>query len=430
MSVSLYHDTIAAISTAEARSALGIVRISGSDAIRVVSKIVSEPELVWVARAGSSIYSSIIAFGDIIDNVVLHIYRAPRSYTGEDLVEITTHGSPVIVRQVLDALVSHGAREAEPGEFSRRAFFNDKISIEDAELISVKANAASLRELRGAELALKEKFARLRNAYDELLSLVASIDAEIDFGDSDQIQISNFSAKINDVLKYLRSLVQDSANRRENAGFFTVALIGPPNVGKSSIFNALLNFERSIVSEIPGTTRDYVEAFIDIDGFRVKLIDTAGVREASESIEARGIELGTVAAFHADIALRVTDPSDRSPELRNGSILLHNKSDLDSWQDGIHVSALTGEGIDTLHSWMSEMVRSLLSEFTQINLNTSERVKLKSTIAKLESLNIGIEPSLLADELRFCTSELASLLGLDVGEDSLNYIFAKMCIGK
>jgi tRNA modification GTPase len=430
MSLTHFLDTIAAASTAEGRSALGIVRVSGPDAIQIVSKIVSEPVNLWAARGGSSVYTRIKDADAIIDNVIIHIFRAPRSFTGEDLCEITTHGSPVIMRQVLAALITHGAREAEPGEFSRRAFFNGKIGIEEAELISIKANANSVRELYGSELAMHEKFARLRNAYDKLIALVALIDAEIDFGDSDQIAITDFSSRVNDVVAMLDSLQHDSANRRENAGYFTVALTGPPNVGKSSIFNALLNFERSIVSEIPGTTRDYVEAFIDVDGFRVKLIDTAGIRDAEESLEARGIALGTDAARHADISLRVTEPSDRAPQQTNGSILLHNKTDLDGWFESLHISALTGHGIKELHEWLSHELRARSSEFNQINLSTTERSKLESIIEKLKMLNIDIESALLAEELRNSALDLASLLGMNIGEDSLNYIFSKMCIGK
>ena len=430
MSLTQFHDTIAATSTAEGRAALGIVRISGPEAIGIVSKIVSEPENLLVARGGNSIYTSIINGEEDIDDVVIHIFRAPRSFTGEDLCEITTHGSPVIMRQVLEALVQQGAREAEPGEFSRRAFFNGKIGIEDAELISIKANANSEHELRGAELAMHEKFERLRTAYNKLIALIALIDAEIDFGDSDQIEIKDFAFRVDEVIHLLESLQRDSATRRENAGYFTVALTGPPNVGKSSIFNALLNFERSIVSETPGTTRDYVEAFIDVDGFRVKLIDTAGIREAEESIEAQGIALGTNAARHADISLRVTEPSDRNPQLLNGSILLHNKTDLDGWNDELRISALTGNGIEELHQWLASELGTRSSEFNQINLSNTEMTKLESITQILKSLNIALEPALLAEELRTATSELANLLGMNLGEDSLNYIFSKMCIGK
>jgi tRNA modification GTPase len=466
MSLTHFHDTIAAVSTAEGRSALGIVRISGPNAIKIVSKIVSEPENLLVARGGSSIYRKIYSpsyeaernrrglgggspdvgssvskhtttqalpldeEGELIDDVVIHVFRAPRSFTGEDLCEITTHGSPVIVRQVLAVLVAQGAREAEPGEFSRRAFFNGKIGIEDAELISIKANANSEQELRGSELALHEKFERLRNAYNKLIALIALVDAEIDFGDSDQIQIKDFEDRVDEVIGSLNELVRDSSTRGENAGYFTVALTGPPNVGKSSVFNALLNFERSIVSETPGTTRDYVEAFINIDGFRVKLIDTAGIREAEESIEAQGIAMGTNAALHADISLRVTGPCDRTPHLTNGSILLHNKTDLDGWQESLNISALTGEGIEELHQWLSSELRKRSSEFNQINLSESEKIKLESIIDGLKSLKISLEPALLAEELRNLASDLASLLGMNVSEDSLSYIFSKMCIGK
>src|SRR5579883_297932 len=383
----LFHDTIVAIATPESRSALAIVRISGPDAIGMLGKIVGDSASVFAARGGGAIYTSVVGstpppprivgdaspllirftpeegvrgseevvrgtVGRTIDDVVIHVYRARRSYTGEDLCEITCHGSPVIAREIVALLVANGARHAEPGEFSRRAFFNGKIGLEEAELISVKANAESERELRGAELALAEKYVHLRSAHDKLISLIAQVDAEIDFGDSDQIEIYDFDSRIAEVTSEIELLVRNSANRRENTGYFTVALVGPPNVGKSSVFNALLNFERSIVSDIPGTTRDYVEAFINVGGFRVKLVDTAGLREADESLEARGISLGSEAARHADISLRVTEPGGRSPILSDGEILLHNKIDLDSWNEGLSLSALTGDGIELFHAWL------------------------------------------------------------------------------
>ena len=327
-------------------------------------------------------------------------------------------------------LIANRARQAEPGEFSRRAFFNGKIGIEEAELISIKANAQSERELRGAELALSEKFERLRTAYSALITLIARIDAEIDFGDSDHIEIPDFAERIGEVSATLGGLIHDSANRRENVGYFTVALTGPPNVGKSSIFNALLNFERSIVSETPGTTRDYVEAFINVDGFRVKLVDTAGIREAGESIEARGISLGKSAARHADISFRVTDPFDRAPQPVNGDVLLHNKTDMDGWNKHLHVSALTGQGVEKLHQWLATELHGRSSEFSQINLSVSEKSELEAVSLRLSHISAELEPVLLAEELRNAASTLANLLGMNINTDSLNYIFAKMCIGK
>ncbi len=450
--LALFHDTIAAISTPEGRSALSIVRISGQDAIGIVSKIVSQPEALWVAQSGKAVYTTIqkdegggmkdegIHFPPSsfiphpsslpIDDVVIHVFRAPRSFTGEDLCEITAHGSPVIARQILSALIEQGARHAEPGEFSRRAFFNGKIGIEEAELISIKANVESAAALRGSELALHEKFSRLRTAYDSLISLIAQVDAEIDFGESDSVEIHDFEERIQNVSASLNLLLQDSANRRENAGYFTVALTGPPNVGKSSLFNALLRHERSLVSETPGTTRDYVESFIDVEGFRVKLIDTAGIRVSNESLESRGIELGRQAATYADITLRLTEPIDRTPSHDDSVLLLHNKVDLDHWTDGLCVSAITGEGINAFHNWLFTELGLRSSELSLVNLSDSERSKLSSILVRLSTLELTDEPAILSEELHSAASELADLLGLNTSSESLDFIFAKMCIGK
>ena len=427
--LSQFHDTIAAIATPEGRSALAIIRISGPDAIAVVSNIVSDRDALWTARSGTSIYTTITTDREIMDDVIIHIFRAPKSFTGEDLCEITPHGSPIISREILSLLVLNGARQAEPGEFSRRAFFNGKIGLEDAELIAIKADAQSDAELHGAELALHEKFARLRDAYDALISLIAHVDAEIDFGESDHVVIDHFDDRIASVTVSLNQLIRDSTNRRENAGYFTVALTGPPNVGKSSIFNALLNFERSIVSETPGTTRDYVEAFINIDGFRVKLIDTAGLREATESIEHRGIQLGQAATRHSDFTLRVTEPEDRSPEV-NGAELLHNKIDLDAWDSRLRMSAKTGEGIESVHQWLSDRLRERSAEFSQIALSESEQRTLEAIVAALSNIDHNMEPPILSEELRGAASNVGQFLGMNISADSLDYIFSKMCIGK
>lgn len=421
-----FHDTIAAVATPESRSALAIVRVSGEDAVAILSRIVSDPDALFVARGGSSIYTTV---GDI-DDVVIHVYRAPRSYTGEDLCEITSHGSPVIARQMLAILIAAGARQAEPGEFSQRAFFNGKIDLEEAELTALKADAQSDRELRGAALALHEKFERLRAAYDQLISLIALVDAEIDFGESDHVEISDFEARVESVKTTLKLMLQKSENQRANAGYFTVALTGPPNVGKSSVFNALLSYERSIVSDTPGTTRDYVEAFIDVDGFRVKLVDTAGIREAGESIEERGIELGKSAAAHADVTLRLTEPSDRNPPLVDGSVLLHNKIDLDKWPSGLRLSATTGEGLSSFHRWLATELQRSSSDLSQIRLNEIERSTLVNVSQILEALRMDLEPAILAEELRNAASSIAELLGVKTSDESLAFIFGKMCIGK
>jgi tRNA modification GTPase len=421
-----FQDTIAAIATPEGRSALAIVRLTGDDTIRIVSKIIADPDALLTVRGGHSLYTNI---GEI-DDVVIHVHRAPRSYTGEDLIEITSHGSPVIAREIIAALVAAGARQADPGEFSRRAFFNGKIGLEEAELVSLKADAESEQELRGAELALHEKYERLRIAYDQLISLIAQVDAEIDFGESDHIEISDFDARVSNVTSVLQQMLRESTNRRVNTGYFTLALTGPPNVGKSSVFNALLSYERSIVSDTPGTTRDYVEAFIDVDGFRLKLIDTAGIRETDELIEGRGIELGKSAAAHADLTLRLTEPGDRTPQLLNGSIYLHNKIDLDGWSSGLRLSAVTGDGLSAFHTWLSGELQARSAELSQIKLNESERGLLADIIRMLQTLGLESEPAILSEDLRRAAQKLSEFLGISTSEASLDFIFSKMCIGK
>ncbi len=429
MSLSLFHDTIAAISTPIGTSALAIVRLSGPDALRITAKVVETPAALLAARSSTAVYANVVASGVTIDDVIIHVHRSPRSFTGEDLCEITAHGSPVVVQQILSLLITHGARQAEPGEFSRRAFFNGKIGIEEAELIFTKAESQSEVQLRGSERAIHEKFQRLRSAYDSLIGLIAVVDAEIDFGESDEIQITDFVPRIQSVQRTLQELIQSSVNRTLNSGFFSIALVGPPNVGKSSVFNALLSYERSLVSDIPGTTRDYVEAFINVEGFRLKLIDTAGIRESGEALESRGIELGVNASYGADLALRVTDPGDRKPAEDDGPFL-HNKSDLDGWTDGLSVSAKTGAGFPELHKWLADLLIARTAESSQVSLSQSERETLASILQRLSSISLDLEPPILAEELRLVASDLSKLLGMNVSADSLDYIFSRMCIGK
>jgi tRNA modification GTPase len=429
MSLALFHDTIVAAGTPPGRSALAIVRLSGPDAIAIVAKLMDDPAKLLVLRSGGSVHAN-LTDDSPIDDAVLHVSRAPRSYTGEDTVEITCHGSTVIVDRLIDSARRFGARVAEPGEFSRRAFWNGKITLEEAELIPLKIDAENVAELRGSERGLREKFDVLRRAYDELIQAVALIDAEIDFGESDSIEALGLDKRVAQVRLALEHLLASSSTRAANAGFFTIALIGPPNVGKSSLFNALLRTERSIVSETPGTTRDYLEAFIEIDGFRVKLVDTAGVREAGESIEERGIALGQTAAMQADLVFRLTDPGSRSDPAVSGEILLHNKVDLDHWSDGLTVSALSGRGLSELHAFIAEGLRGYASELSRPRMLEGEKQILQSALGSLEALDLKLELPLLADELRQTADSIGILLGMTTSVESLNYVFSSMCIGK
>lgn len=431
MSLALFHDTIVAQSTPNGTGALAIVRVSGSDAIQIVSALLASPEALWVARGGTSVYSDIVIYGERLDDVVLHVFRAPRSYTGEDLIEITCHGNPGIVRPLIDQLVATGCRLAEPGEFSRRAFFHGKISLEEAELVAFKAEQTNSLALRGFEKKLREKFERLGSVYRDLIALLAQVNAQIDFGESDDIVVEGLEGAIERAIQEIGELAARSGNERLNTGSFAVALVGPPNVGKSSLFNRILRFERSIVSEQPGTTRDYVEAFIDLEGIPVKIIDTAGVRIVSEFTESRGIELGKQASLYADLILRATSPEDRNPTIEEGQILLHNKIEVDHYKSSeLAVSAITGEGMDNLHNFILERASAHAAEFSSSAVSDAERAILVEAVSELERIPASEDLTVLAEELRSVVERIGQLLGFNISEDTLNHIFSSMCIGK
>jgi tRNA modification GTPase len=431
MSLATLHDTICALSTTPGKSAIAVMRITGSDAIAISSKIISDPEKLFATRGGSSLYTNIIDENkNHIDDVIVIIFRAPHSYTGEDLVEIHTHGSTLIIDLVQKLLTAGGARLAEAGEFSRRAFMYGKISLEELELLSLRIDASSERSLAKAETLIAKKFDRLRSIYEELISLLAQVNAQIDFGESDHVEISGLEDKINGVELSLQSLLEQASNKSANKGYFSVALTGPPNVGKSSLFNVLLKYERSIVSDIPGTTRDYLEAYIIIDGFRVKLIDTAGLRNAIEDIESKGIALGKSATEEADLSLRITAPESRNVIPIPVEILVHNKCDLDHYSEEISVSAKTGEGLERLINFLKEKLTESDTQFSGYQISQSER-SLIDEVLNILSLNLSFDDiTLLAEDIRKAANIIASLLGSNIGEDSLNHIFQKMCIGK
>jgi tRNA modification GTPase len=422
-------DTIVALSTPRGKSGLAVVRLSGEHAISIVGSTVSAPERLFVSPGGSSFHTTLFdSSGAPFDDVVLTVFRAPYSYTGEDIVEIATHGSEAIIDVLLARMSSLGSRIAEPGEFSRRAFFNGKLSLEEVELLQSKMNALDFASLRGGSLAIREKFETLKRAYNSVIAVIAQVDAQIDFGESDDVIIYELESSVLSVVDSLEGLLLRSESKLSNRGHFTVAIVGPPNVGKSSLFNALLNFERSIVSAIPGTTRDYLEAFIDLDGHRIKLVDTAGDRVSSETIESEGIERARSFRRSADIALLITDPQSRKAEIRVGEILVHNKVDLDKWAQGIAICSITGQGIEDLRS-------ILLVEVKKIDpmgqaISTAEVSALQLVVATMKNSMLEKDLPLLAERLREAISELATLLGFNVSEDTLNYIFQQMCIGK
>jgi tRNA modification GTPase len=427
------NDTIVALATATGKSGICVIRLSGPDAISIASKLLPDPSRLYVALPNSGFHSSFSSeSGEELDDGILNVYRTPYSFTGEDVVEIAGHGSPAIAELLITELALHGARLAEPGEFSRRAFYNGKLELKDLEIITSRVAAADVGSLRGSAKSINDKFERLELLYQALIKLLAEVNAEIDFGDSDHIHIDGLTDRIRESEIAVGELLSAARASAVNSGVFTVALTGAPNVGKSSLFNALVSYKRSIVSELPGTTRDYLEAFIELDGHRIKLMDTAGDRLSNEYIEQEGIQLGKLAAIEADLTFLVTSPYSRDTEVSNGVVLLHNKSDLDGYINQISVSALTGEGMGLLRSRIMESAKAMDVEMSKPALSISERAQLLSVQSHLQAIsrNPPEDPGLLADDLRQTIDTLAPLLGVNISEDALNHIFASMCIGK
>ena len=431
MSISTLHDTIYALSTPLGSSALATLRLSGGDAICIAGKCIETREKIFTALGGDSFYTNICdSSGNHIDDVVVTVWRAPRSYSGEDIVEFHTHGSPVIMDMLGNQLALYGARLAEHGEFSRRAFMNGKQSLEELERTLMRLDASSEEGLTKIERLLSEKYNRLRNVYDDIISLLAQVNAQIDFGESDNVEITGFEAQVEAIVAKLDNLQAKAINEQINIGYYSLALTGPPNVGKSSLFNALLRYERSIVSETPGTTRDYVEAFVMLEGFKVKLIDTAGLREANDHIETKGIELGTSISKRADVVLRVTDPETRESRGFADEIIVHNKCDVDAFRNGIFVSAQTGEGLPGLIRSIASTISLIDSARTGYSVSRSESMIIEVTKQLLAKAMKNNEISIIAEDIRSSADKVASLLGYNIAEDNLNYIFSKMCIGK
>ncbi len=431
MSLATLHDTICALSTPPGKSAIAVMRITGVEAIKIAAKTLSDPDKLFTTRGADSFYTNLIdEHGATIDDVIVTVFRMPSSFTGEDLVEIHTHGSILIIDLLQHLLQSSGARLAEAGEFSRRAFMYGKISLEHLETVSLRIDAASERSLSKVESLVAKKYSKLRSIYELLISLLAQVNAQIDFGESDFVQIDGLENRLNDIRISLKEYIEQASTKAANKGYYSVALVGPPNVGKSSLFNALLKYERSIVSDIPGTTRDYLEAFIIIDGFRIKLIDTAGLREASEEIESKGIALGRSATEESDLTLRITSPESRPTIASEGEFLVHNKSDIDRFSNPLSISATTGEGLNNLIDFLRERLLSFDSQFSGYSISDSERSLVKEVLIKLDKILSLEDIALVAEDFKDSAEIIASLLGLGTGEDSLGYIFQKMCIGK
>ena len=426
-----------------------MVRISGRDAAAIAARIlrgaVLEP---WRA----SVAELLDAEGHAVDQVVVTFFQAPRSYTAENLIEISCHGSPVILRHAVERALGAGARLAEPGEFTLRAFLLGRIDLPQAEAVRDLIDATTLYQARiAAQQAGGSVSRRIAPLKEQLLELIALLEAGIDFAEDDvsvapPAEILRRLAPVRTGIRQLAESFQYGAMVREG---LTLALVGRPNVGKSSLFNKLLEQDRSIVTEIPGTTRDLVSETAAIAGIPVKLYDTAGIRESAELVESLGIERSYQAIADSDLTLVVVDLSepldgqDRAliarAERQGRHLLVGNKADLAHGphaDSAIAVSALTGEGIPRLRELILEAIapQGVFEQETGFITSLRHEQLLRESAAYLEKAAAAVESAIphemLLLDLYAALRPIDAITGATTADDILNRIFSTFCIGK
>jgi tRNA modification GTPase len=428
---------------------VALIRLSGRQALAVAAAVI-RPFTADTPRSASRAHV-VSAAGELLDDVLYIVYRAPASYTGEDLVEIGTHGGLLVPGEVLGAVLAAGARLARPGEFTQRALLNGKVDLLQAEAVAdlVDATAPAQRRsaLRQLDHGLSDRIGALR---EQVLSLEALVSYDIDFPGEDNgpVRPERIERAIEDLLTALRRLLQTAAEGERLREGAVVVIAGRPNVGKSSLFNALLGTERAIVTEIPGTTRDAIEALATCGGFPFRLVDTAGLRESADRVERLGIEVSRRYLAAADIVVlcveagRELDDEERAfaAEFRERLITVRTKSDLSQGSaegPGSQVSAVTGEGLAELRSALARVAFSTLAQQGDVEpVVTRERHRAALERARAEVERFaearrgGIEAAVAATHLRVAVTALEDVIGLVTTDDVLDRVFSSFCVGK
>ena len=448
-------DTIAAIATPAGKGGVSIIRISGNDSPRIAGRIAGT--LPATRLAGLRRFSD--AAGDVLDEGLVLSFEAPASYTGEDVVELHCHGGPVVTAALLDAALAHGARRAEPGEFTRRAFVNGRLDLAQAQAVADLINATSQRAARAARRSLEGAFSvAVHGLVERLTELRLYVEAAIDFPEEeiDFLSDERLAARIRDVADRFDELsVQATTGRRLTDGV-VVVIAGRPNAGKSSLLNALAGADCAIVTPEPGTTRDLNRETLSIDGVEFSFIDTAGLRESGEAIEEEGMRRAREALARADFALLVLDAAADDPEASASwreleaelppdlaFVRIANKADLTGRAIGrqattagelLSLSALDGSGIDTLRQYLLEsagVTGPADGDFTararHLEAIAAAREQFSEGCEVLASSRAG---ELMAEHLRLAQMELGKITGEVTSDDLLGQIFGAFCIGK
>ena len=452
----LPEDTIVALSTPPGRGGLGVVRLSGPAAAAITQRLIRRDasqgtELLEPHRA--TVADLVDEKNRVVDQIVVTFFEKPRSYTAEDIVELSCHGSPVVLSFTIERAIELGARLAEPGEFTERAFLNGRIDLAQAEAVRDLIEATTLYQARVAVQQVGGALSRrLSPIKKQLRDLIALLEAGIDFAEDDISVASDgqILSRLGPVIEGIAKLTDSFRFGKVVRGGLTLAILGRPNVGKSSLFNSLLEQERAIVTEFPGTTRDAVSEVVSIHGLPVKLIDTAGIRMAEDVAESMGVERSYEALADADLILVVIDlsadlePTDREiwSKARDSGrgLLVGNKSDLPArarpGEDVQRVSALTGEGISELRGKIYETVAPSGGEALEGSFITNIRHEalLKESLGQLETAKAAVGAvvphEMLLLDLYGALRPIDQLTGATTVEDILGNIFSTFCIGK
>ena len=443
-------DTIAAISTAAGEGAIALIRISGEDAIAVADRIYRGSEKPSEFPTHTLRLGQIMEADRAIDQVMLSVHRTPSSYTGEDLVEISCHGGMLVTARVLEACFRAGARAARPGEFSERAFLNGKMDLTQAEAVMDLIRARSDLALRSAQEQLEGRLgSEIRTLRTALIEMLAHVEASIDFSEEDIApdQGDPLRARLDSVVQKMRELLSTADQGRILREGVRTVIYGPVNAGKSSLLNRLLGYDRAIVSARPGTTRDTIEEVINLRGISIRLLDTAGLREAEDELEREGIARTARSLATADLVLHVFDRNAPKPADFNGQatedrieLVLLNKRDLvehPDWQGhpGLRICCVEEAGLAGLEEAILERISgNHLRPESTLAINTRHRDGLRRALEACEvaraSVNNGVAPEYVAVDLRAAAQALGEITGDENAEEVLDSLFAQFCIGK
>lgn len=453
-----FDDTIVAVATAPGLGAIAVIRLSGPDAYPICNSLFPAKDLTQQA-SHTLHFGSIVSEGRIIDEVVVSLYKGPRSYTGEDVIEISCHGSPYIQQQIIDATVRSGARLAKPGEFTQRAFLNGKLDLTQAESVAdlIASNSAAshqtaMQQMRGG---FSKELHALR---EQLITFSALIELELDFSQEDVefADRTGLYALVSNATGVLQHLIDSFRMGNVIKNGVNTAIVGKPNAGKSTLLNTLLNENRAIVSDIAGTTRDTIEEILNIEGILFRLIDTAGIRESLDTIESIGVQKTMEKIKEAGVVVYLFDVNELSAtDIRKqisafeadniNYLLVGNKTDI-TGETAIRAKFADIPGILFIsaknHAHIQDLKDALVHKVIAGDVNTEDTIVtnarhyaalqevLKSLTDVKEGMDNGLPGDLLALDIRLCLHYLGEITGEVTNEDRLDYIFSKFCIGK